>query len=453
MAYSSRHNKRPFEAASKSSHSRLIHSQTVKDYLGKCRVHRIDAKDIKSEVRQRVASVEYAADNDIQYVVAVDSGSVDRITINDNGSELAVIQFGILLLKIPDLENLYTKPFISQKDLQNLKKDSSGQLILPIANISYEDRDNIRDSFRLTIYEFFKQYELLETLKWLICKEFSQHDRKDTYTLKHCPNLYCQDNSPIVISEIKAECDQCKKVIFITDALGVHEEITETTVPQEVVKQTIYLIEAIIIFDNVRRIIGNPQIEGKIRNILFLIDGQLMMRGLSHPASGESLLKVLRDLTSFLLTNHNLNLIAIEKSGPFVRYADIIGRSKNKPPLLGKGEFVILDSELIYNHIIPDRGSAASLGYGAFTHYGTKMIFRDRNGGIYVFTMPPWVKNPTQARFPNLHNILATVEKIKCDRYDNSVLPITLINKYISLSFNPSKDILRKFLVDQINNL
>ena len=452
MAYSSRYKKRPFEAASKSSHSRLIHSQVVRDYLKECQIRSTDSQAATVDIKSRIFPMEYPAKNNIQYVVAVDSGSANRIAINGSNAELAAIQFGVIFLRMANLDSLHSKSFISQEDLKNLKEDGSGQLVLPLSNITYRKSETVRDSFRMTIYEFFKQYDLLTTLKWMICREFDPAGSKNSYSLKRCPSSACPSSSPVAVSDMKAECPKCGRSIFITDSLGLHEGISEEVVSQEVISQTVYLLEMIIVFNNIKRILGNPETANRIINTLFLIDGQLMMRELSHFSGGEGMLQTLRDLTRFLLTRHGLNLVAVEKSGFFANYADVISRQPNEVPLLNKGEFILLDSELIYDQIIPGRKAASAAGYGAYTHYGSKIIFKDRRGRVYVLTTPPWNKSPDQTRFPNLFNILATIEELKCDSYDNSLLPIALINKHISLSFNPSRSILRKFLSDQIYN-
>lgn len=452
MAYSSRYKKRPFEAASKSSHSRLIHSQAVRDYLKECQLQAADPQAASVDVNSRIFPTEYPAENNIRYVVAVDSGSANRVAINGSNAELAAIQFGVIFLRMANLENLHNKPFISQEDLKDLKEDGSGQLILPLSNLAYRKSETIRDSFRMTIYEFFKQYDLLTTLEWMICRKFDPAGGKDSYNLRRCPNSSCSSSYPISASGMEDKCAKCHQPFFITDSLGLHEGISEEVVSQEVISQTIYLLEMIIVFNNIKRILGNLETANKISNTLFLIDGQLMMRELSYFSGGEGMLQTLRDLTRFLLTRHGLNLVAVEKSGFFVNYADVISRQPNEVPLLNKGEFILLDSELIYDQIIPGKKAASAAGYGAYTHYGSKIIFKDRRGRVYVLTTPPWSKSPDQTRFPNLFNILATIEELKCDSYDNSLLPIALINKHISLSFNPSRSILRKFLSDQIYN-
>ena len=70
-------------------------------------------------------------------------------------------------------------------------------------------------------------------------------------------------------------------------------------------------------------------------------------------------------------------------------------------------------------------------------------------GKIYVVTIP--TKNaevvlaPKKSDFHNLDVILTNIQKLRCDMYDNSLFPVALANKLVSLANHPSSAILEKF--------
>jgi hypothetical protein len=66
---------------------------------------------------------------------------------------------------------------------------------------------------------------------------------------------------------------------------------------------------------------------------------------------------------------------------------------------------------------------------------------------MYVVSLPvrKLLKNPTADDIPNLHMILANVEKLQCDMYDSAIFPVALVNKLVSLSAFPSQQILQAF--------
>jgi hypothetical protein len=51
----------------------------------------------------------------------------------------------------------------------------------------------------------------------------------------------------------------------------------------------------------------------------------------------------------------------------------------------------------------------------------------------------------------NIHEILMNIDKLKCDIYENALIPVALANKLISLSNHPSSDILEKFAKKSIS--
>jgi len=52
--------------------------------------------------------------------------------------------------------------------------------------------------------------------------------------------------------------------------------------------------------------------------------------------------------------------------------------------------------------------------------------------------------------FKNIDIILNNIEKLKCDMYDDSLVPIALVNKLVSLADHPSSAILEKFARNSI---
>ena len=73
---------------------------------------------------------------------------------------------------------------------------------------------------------------------------------------------------------------------------------------------------------------------------------------------------------------------------------------------------------------------------------------------MYVVSVPtPEVLTaPNEADLPNLSAILTNLEKLRCDMYDNALVPVALANKLVSLANHPSSRILQKFAVETIGH-
>ena len=73
---------------------------------------------------------------------------------------------------------------------------------------------------------------------------------------------------------------------------------------------------------------------------------------------------------------------------------------------------------------------------------------------MHVMTVPTTESNAhaVEKDLRNLWAILTNVEKLRCDMYDNSLIPVALVNKLVSLANHPSTRILQKFAVDTMSH-
>ena len=108
------------------------------------------------------------------------------------------------------------------------------------------------------------------------------------------------------------------------------------------------------------------------------------------------------------------------------------------------GSHMVIGDRYIRRHIIPGE---AGTTYGQNTYYGQKVLFRAPTGEIHVATIPArsYMADPKPADIPHLEEILALIAELRCSMYDNSLIPVALANKLVSLSDFPSQRILTTF--------
>jgi hypothetical protein len=179
-----------------------------------------------------------------------------------------------------------------------------------------------------------------------------------------------------------------------------------------------------------------------LSHVLFIKDGPLAFFGQT-----ANMHTPMRRLVKFLFRNHNLFLGGLEKSGAFVEHADEIATR------LDPGSILILDNDYIYRYIVPGKSDPTS-PYGRTTYYGNKIIFKTLSGAMYVVSLPTPTDEvmfaPLEHDLPNLQIILSNIEKLRCDMHDNSLVPIALANKLVSLANHPSSKILQKFAIERV---
>lgn len=440
MAYVSRYGRRPNEMASKGSHINIINDENVKHYLEQCDLPKeSDQIEIDDKLLVQIDDLDT---NPIKLIIAVDGGYTEvPVKRTFPSSTISFFQFGALLLKLNDLEEMAEEPFISPDAMAKMKDLQRIKLVVPTKNISLKKSKSLTETVRITLYDFFKQEESkgeswLETCKWFL---FEMYNRQLTeYQLSNCP--IC-DNSRIMIkrAELKDDytfkCPRCYSKLFLTDFFRLHEVIDDEIGAGGILGYMTSLVEQFVIIHTIRIILKlKPDM---LNHTLFLKDGPLAFFGQTANMHAP-----MRELVKYLISKHNLYMVGLEKSGAFVEHADEI-KSKIKP-----GQVLLLNNKHIYTYILPGDPETKD-PYAHTSYYSSKIIYKAIDERIYVATIPTLdekvVLNPKKEDFPNLDSILSNVAKLKCDMYDNSLIPVALVNKLVSLSNHPSAVLLEKF--------
>lgn len=446
MGYSSRRGRRPDENASKSAHSYVINDPEVQRFLKHCNLPKKSA-DVSFADHGRI-KFQPVGVNPIRHVIAVDGGYTEVVVEKEfPSSTLCFFQFGALIFGVEDLEHIDRSPFIDPDDIAKLKHIQRLKLTLPTRNITVPPCGSMIDSVRMSIHNFLSQssedQSLNETLKWFVFEEYDTPTAE--WILASCPNPLCgAQRIPLSRSKITERytfiCNKCSKEIFLADVFRLHEAIDNELGAGGILGYVTTTIEQILMVHLIRLILKTKP--GLMEHVLFIKDGPLAFFGQT-----ANMHKPMRALVQYLFKKQDLYLAGLEKSGPFVEHADeVSGR-------LDEGDILILDDDYIYRYIVPGTPDPSN-PYGVSTYYGNKIIFKTPRGSMYVASLPTTAPNarPTESHFRNLQSILTNIEKLRCDMYDNSLIPVALANKLISLANHPSSRILQKFASDSVTH-
>lgn len=447
MGFSSRSGKRPAEYASKSAHGHVVLDKAVQAFLKGCQLPK-KADDVQLTEYARIA-FEPPARNPITHVIAFDSGYQEiQVRKDFPSATICFFQFGELLFGIEDLDHLEASPFIDPDDMAKLRTIQRRKLVLPVRNVALKDQATLTHSVRRAVYDFFRKAEdeddpLIDSLKWFLYREYEETPDSNRI-LGSCPTCD-QKNVPLERTAISAAgtftCPSCQGTIYLTDVLRLHEAIDDELGAGGILAYVATSVEQLLIVHTLRAVLEDlkPKMLGQI---LFIKDGPLAYFGQTAPLHVP-----MRQLASFLFRKHDLYLAGLEKSGAFVEHAAEIA------PLMKDGEVLILSDEYIYGHIVPGKADPDS-PYGNRSYYSSKLIFKTPAGRMYVLSLPTerLKATPEVGDFRNLQAILANVEKLRCDMYDNALLPVALVNKLVSLADHPSSKILKKFAIEMLRN-
>lgn len=443
MSYGNDYSNKPFERASKTSHTNIINDTAVQSFLSKCKIppyhEEIDDKDIE------LLMLEEPTKNPIKNIITIDGGYTNVFVKEDfPSSTIAFFQFGALFFKHQDLLDLKEKPFIDPEDFSKLQNIQRIKLVVPTKGVALDGEIDFVSSVRRTIYEFFisqpERNGFMDALKWLIFEEYSSSDNSKIWHLATCP--HCSVGVDIqrknVQSDYTITCPHCGGKIYLTDILRLHEVIDNELGAGGILGYLTTAVEQIIIVYLIKQMLNiRPSL---LSQTLFVKDGPLAFFGQT-----ANLHKPMRKLMTFLNQNHSIYLVGLEKSGSFVEHA--VQASKKMLPK----QMLLLGNSYIYKYIIPGNGRDSE-PYAISSYYGHKVIFKSEHNNVYVATIPnvQAMIEPQISDYININEILYNITALKCNLYYNSLVPIVMANKLVSLADHPSSDLLKTFAQEKI---
>ena len=430
-----------FEKESRTSHTYIINDEEVKEYLAGCSIP-VDVQKVEFDDSLK-HDIVYPDGSDIDYFLAVD-GEATTLPANDGfpSSLITFFQFGSLVIVGEDLDRMEKKPFVSPSDIKKLKEIKREKFVFPTKNVALRKGVDFRTEVRVAIQSFFRKEHsastsLLETVFWVVFERYRQDMVKQDYTLSHCPHC----GSEVLLDkdwmkpDYSWDCPTCKKEIFLTDVFLLFVRVDNEAGAEAIVGYLKNVIETFLLIHTMKRLLEIE--EGLVNRFLLVKDGPLSFGG----EAARMRLPVQR-LITYLRQKHRINLVGVESSGPFVDHARQI-KDKLKP-----GQAFLLNNRHIYTYVLV--GDPKSQEYGERTYYSGKLIYKSLDSRIYVLSLPVndqvvYYNRPELADLANIQEVLFSVARMRCDIYENALIPIAMVNKLISLSTQSGTKILEKF--------
>ncbi len=445
MSYGNEYSSKPFERASKTAHTNIINDKEVQAFLTKCKIppyqDDVDSEDMEMRFLNPLAL------NPIKNVVTIDGGYTNIFIKEDfPSSTIAFFQFGALFFKHQDLFDLKVKPFIDPDDFSKLQKIQRIKLVVPTKGVALDGEIDLISSVRKSIYDFFcsqpERNGFISALKWLLFEEYDTSVKNSIWHLASCP--YCQEGANINKLDITPAytiiCPHCSGTIYLTDVFRLHEAIDNELGAGGILGYLSTTVEQIIIVFLIKQMISiRPSL---LSETLFIKDGPLAFYGQT-----ANIHKPMRKLITYLNKFHSIYMVGLEKSGSFVEHAEQVSKKMKQKQIL------LLGNKYIYKYIIPGQAKDNE-PYASSTYYGHKVIFKSEYDNVYVATVPSLQPQcePKVDDYIHLHETLYNVSALKCDLYYNSLVPIVLANKLVSLADHPSADVLKAFAQNKITN-
>ncbi len=435
MAYDSFNGRRPMEYASKINHSDLIKSTEIKQFFESYQTMQLD---LGKHIMPKGYDIKYGTPKDIKHIFAID-GSYKETFINEQfpSISLAFFNIGVLSLDMLDYDSISASALIDPSNLKKLKEVSKISFVIPTNNITKKDGLNFVDSVRTCIYDIFsdkkhsslKINSLNSVLEWIVFEEWN--NQIDQIKIS-CPNDECEHEVIFNKGEYEKECPACGKKVFLTDFLKLDKLITEPNGASGIVSFLCNTVEQLYVAEIIRYFLDVKP--NALSEIVIIKDGPLAFFSKTF-----RLCVHYRNLFTYINEKAiPLYLVGLEKSGTFVEHALLI---KEK---LKEGKYYIFNEDYIKKYVEPAQSTSI---YGSNTYYGKKVMYKTEAGDVLIAVLPvkEYGAELSEKDLIGAEVCLQTLSKLRCNMYDNSLVPIAIINKLVSIAELPSANILEKF--------
>ncbi|WP_104695718.1 DNA double-strand break repair nuclease NurA [Helicobacter salomonis] len=450
------------ERASKINHQHIVENEKVKAYLTRCgtvdnALAELDCRSVAIDL----SKIQNQALSQIERLIVVDGG-YQEVCVDDKfpSKRLCYYNVGILTFSLKDLKSLAKQQSVNPDDLGRLEKDFQRfSFVFSIQGYCHDKKDFITTT-RERLYEIFRENSLnedddslLNTLKWLVFQEYKGRDGSIEIACAGCGSGHTfmkkQGVSYKDLQNDSLDCS-CGAKIYITDCFELHTLVDEILGAGAIESYVMRVFEVVLMLSVFRFLIETSQWEW-LSKILFIQDGPLAL----FSRLDDFAFKVVRVFLQYLYDRSlkdnasYVNWIGLDKSGLFV---DHLQNLEYKIPA---ESLVLPNSAYIKKYITGDTDSI----FGLNTYFGIKMLVKSDRAFVLNVAVPfgldmtyqHYLENPNIEDFLALKNILEILKDLRCDMYQQSFVPVVMLNKLVSISDKPGQRILKSFSLELLD--
>ncbi|MHA1269478.1 MAG: hypothetical protein ACTSPY_06780 [Candidatus Helarchaeota archaeon] len=440
---------RRFEKAKRIGHVPIIKSDFIQKKLKD--FHIITRKKIKDIPQDLIINLKNEIDEQElpDYIISFD-GSESELVIDERfpSTRIGYIQIAAVLIYLNEMMNIEKSPLIDPFELKKTINESIYSIVLPGSNIREKICDNLKDSWRLCVFQLFNESSIenqtLLDIFWDLIQYSGISNPKykkifnNQVRLKKCPvNENC--TGTIYVQKEGSICPSCNKKIYPIDVLRFQEELSPFQSNIRPLKRLMNLLEHLNLIGYLKYLIERqPEILSKIA---FILDGPLALFGPQawvHRAILNYInIKIFKSLSEKGI-NYPL-VIGLEKTGNFAEHAETISKYL-KPQTL-----MVLTEDYIYNYILSTKIPFSGI-YGSETYYGQKFFYKTKTNQILTVTIPLLKKSKLSTDIishPTLLRSLKLLDRIGTILYKDALIPIALAHSFASIPLGIGSKVLK----------
>ncbi len=379
----------------------------------------------------------------IRWLLSFD-GSQQEVPVREAypSTRIGYVQVAGVLIHLDEMLGQTRQSLVDPAVIRSVISEALHSIVLPGSNVCRPDMRTVRDSWRAEIFEIFSHYavedvSLFDTFKLLI--DFSdKRSRSGGVLLTRCSASDTCAARDIDVPLEGTDCVSCGQRLFPTDALRIHEEVSEEHSNATSLGRLMAVLEQITMVAYLNFLLQRqPRVLGYVG---FIMDGPLALFG-PQAWLHTAILAFLHALERSLVQQNFRHpvIVGIEKGGQFAEHAAAIAQ------YIPRGSLMLLPDQYIYQHILTFR-LAPNSSFGRDTYYGQKFFYKTQQGQLLTLTVPKTSSTVTDphrpSHYPVLSDAVALLDRIGTSLYEDAVIPVALAHSFASIPLRTGSKVL-----------
>lgn len=439
----------PYEGqqASKRGHIDILKNPDVQKFLAGCKYLTKPGDEMLGAISAMYQPAP-KSDQLPELVIASDGSAYSKpIDSKFPSTQIGYVKTSFMAFDMKDYNGLATPgthlvdPFASSA-LHN--QGRAVAFTLPGTNVRYNGL-RVQDGFRLAVYEQLSDQRTQLSNGGSSVKDMLYELEGGEILVDKCPA--CGEAGPHVFkpAEDVSSCGGCKADVYVTDALRIHEQISDQGDNSSAMTRFMNAVEHLQLATLLKTMADNDL--ETVSKTAVMVDGPLALFG--QPARFHASIQAFYNDLFAKCAKANLPpplIVGLQKDGMVMEHA------KSLAPHLENGTYCVISDKYraeFINGIAP-----LTDNFGHETYYGQDFIYKTDSGRIFdVCLAYPFADKKNRKQFSQqkadaknydrwLARAFALIRHLEFDLYENSVVPVALAHRHASISLSPGGTLL-----------
>ncbi|WP_170327945.1 hypothetical protein [Ruegeria arenilitoris] len=406
---------------------------------------KVDSAPKKPNAATPALNVDFSIPTKIEQVLTVDAGLQTVPNPIRREKAMSFINPGVSILSLDDLKKIANDPMMDPRDMGNmLSRCTLRPAYLPLRGVRMTGR-TMRDTLREIINASLLPAVtgLYEVLEFLLFEQWLPSGSVKSPRSMNC--LFCRDTFDIPEKQIFS-CPHCGFEHFLSDYLGLLSSSDPVEQPSETIANSFMRVLELLCLFRLPMLATKNGKHDRLEKILFIKDGSLMLR-----AEGFRVIDGVRRYLQWLRSRGvTMHLAGVEKTGNMVEFL------ANFPDAVPCDGDVLIPSRQFLNEEIQGKVYDPTNPRNRVS-FGTRVGVRLSASHVVALQVPSndltngGPENPKPNDLPELEEVVRALSKVTSSRYENSLIPLVLANRQVSLAQSSSSRLLEEYVIGLIS--